>query len=201
MFEWIVGAIEKGGSFGVFLLMLAENVFPPIPSELVMPLAGYVASRGDIGVVAVVIAGTLGSLAGTTAWYVAGRVLGPVYLRRFAAKHGRWLTMTPGDIDRAAAWFDRYGTWAVLVGRLVPGVRTLISLPAGVAGMPIGKFLAYSAAGTALWTAFLAVAGYVLGQNYTRIGSFVEPVSNAVLILAVGVYVYRVSTFGRKRRP
>ncbi|MFL9499121.1 DedA family protein [Rhodopseudomonas palustris] len=198
MFDWIVGAIEGAGSLGVFLLMLAENIFPPIPSEVVMPLAGYAASRGNVGLVTVIIAGTLGSLAGTSAWYYAGHMLGPVRLRLFAETYGRWLTMTPADIDRAAAWFERSGTWAVLVGRLVPGVRTVVSLPAGIAGMPIGRFLSYSAAGTVVWTAALAISGYVMGQNYARVGGFVEPVSNAMLIVAAVIYLYRVATFGRK---
>ncbi|ABE39370.1 DedA family protein [Rhodopseudomonas palustris BisB5] len=199
MFDWIVSGIEKAGAIGVFLLMLAENIFPPIPSEVVMPLAGYVASRGDLDIYAVVFAGTLGSLIGTTVWYYAGRTLGSERLRIFAIRHGRWLTMTPEEIDRAAVWFDRYGTWAVLLGRLIPGVRTLISLPAGITGMPILRFISYSAVGTALWTAALAVAGYGMGQNYARIGRFVEPVSNWLLILAAAVYAYRVVTFGHKR--
>lgn len=163
-----------------------------------MPLAGYAASRGNVGLVTVIIAGTLGSLAGTSAWYYAGHMLGPVRLRLFAETYGRWLTMTPADIDRAAAWFERSGTWAVLVGRLVPGVRTVVSLPAGIAGMPIGRFLSYSAAGTVVWTAALAISGYVMGQNYARVGGFVEPVSNAMLIVAAVIYLYRVATFGRK---
>ena len=119
MSDWIIGFITDNGYFGIFLMMLAENVFPPIPSELIMPLAGYAASRGDANILAVILAGTLGSLAGGFFWYVIGRLVDHDWMKRMADRHGRWLTMDRADIERTDDWFDRYGHLAVMFGRLV----------------------------------------------------------------------------------
>jgi len=198
VFDWITRMVEATGHVGVFLLMLAENVFPPIPSELVMPLAGFVAARGDLSLVGVVLAGTAGSLLGTTLWYWLGRRLGAAGLKRFATRHGRWLTLTPDEIDQACGWFNRHCGAAVLFGRLAPTVRTLISVPAGFVGMPLPRFLAYSAIGSAGWTAALAGAGYLLEDGYTAVSAYVNPVSNAVFGGIALWYVYRVATFRRR---
>lgn len=197
MFDWITGLVERTGYLGVALLMLAENVFPPIPSELIMPMAGFAAARGELSAVGVVTAGVVGSLLGALLWYHVGRWVGLERLRRWAGQHGRWLTISPGEVDGAAAWFDRHGGKAVLVGRLIPAVRTLVSVPAGVAGMPLPGFLAYSALGTALWTALLTAAGYLLEDQYRKVGEYLDPVSNVVLGLVVLGYLYRVVTFRR----
>lgn len=195
MFEWITRLVSDGGYLGVAGLMLLENLFPPIPSELIMPLAGFVAARGELQIALVVLAGTLGSLAGALPWYYAGRWLGRDRLRRLAARHGRWLTVSPEEFDRASAWFDRHGGWAVLIGRLVPGVRTLISVPAGIAGMGLGRFLLLSAIGSLAWTAALALAGYVLEDHYAVVADYVDPASKAVLGAVVLLYLYRLVTF------
>ena len=198
MFDWITGLVEQTGYLGIALLMLAENVFPPIPSELIMPMAGFTAARGELNMVGVVVAGTAGSLAGALLWYYIGRWIGLERLKRWAAKHGRWLTISPEEVDEAAAWFNRHCGKAVLVGRLIPAVRTLISVPAGVAGMALMRFLAYSALGTALWTALLAAAGYLLEDQYQKVGDYLNPVSNVILGLIVLGYLYRVATFRRR---
>jgi membrane protein DedA with SNARE-associated domain len=198
MFDWITGLVEQTGYLGIALLMLAENVFPPIPSELIMPMAGFAAARGELALVGVLLAGTVGSLAGALFWYHSGRRVGLERLRRWAGRHGRWLTTSPEELDGAAAWFDRHCGTAVLVGRLIPAVRTLISVPAGVAGMPVARFLAYSALGTALWTALLAAAGYLLEDQYRRVGDYLNPVSDVILGLIVLGYLYRVATFRRR---
>lgn len=199
MFDAIVAVLTKLGAFGVFLLMLAENVFPPIPSEVVLPLAGYVAAKGQGSLWLTIAAATAGSVAGATIWYYVGRWIGTERLRRFAARHGRWLTLTPDEVDHVDRWFDRHGRWAVLFGRLVPGVRTLISVPAGVTGMKLVPFLAWTAVGSAFWTTLLAIAGYELGQNYGRVAGIIEPASNVVLGAAVLWYAWRVMTFGREK--
>jgi membrane protein DedA with SNARE-associated domain len=201
MFDWITGLVEQTGYLGIAFLMLAENVFPPIPSELIMPMAGFTAARGELNIVGVVAAGTLGALAGALLWYYLGRWLGLERLKRWAAEHGRWLTVSPDEVDRAAAWFDRHGGTAVLVGRLVPAVRTLISVPAGVAGMAWPRFLAYSALGTALWTAVLAAAGYLLEGQYQKVGDYLNPVSDVILGLIVLGYLCRVVAFRHHRAP
>lgn len=191
--------MEKLGPVGIALLMFIENVFPPIPSELIMPLAGYLATRGDMNIFVVISAGTIGSMLGILPWYFLGRRLGHDGVRKFALRHGRWLTMTASDVDAAADRFKRHGAVSVLVGRLIPTVRTLISVPAGVANMPISQFLALSFVGTFVWTAALAVAGYLLGQAYSVVADYVDPVSTGVLVVLVAVYIYRVITYKEER--
>lgn len=200
MLDWIVSLIEGTGYLGIALLMLAENVFPPIPSELVMPLAGYAAARGELSLVPAVLAGSAGSLAGALFWYEVGRRIGAERLERFAARHGRWLAMTPRDVRRADEWFDRRGGVAVLVGRLVPAVRTLISVPAGLSGMPLPRFLAFSSLGTLAWTAALATAGWLLGDRHALVAGWLDPIAKVVVALMVLGYLYRVVTF-RRREP
>lgn len=199
MFDWIVAFVTDSGYLGIALLMFAENVFPPIPSELVMPLAGFVVARGELSLAGVVAAGTLGSLAGVQLWYELGRAIGVARLKRLSASHGRWLTLAPHQIDAADGWFRRHGALAVLLGRLVPTVRTLISVPAGVARLGRVRFVLFSAVGTALWTTFLASLGYLLEGQYARVGDWVNPVANALVVGLVAFYLYRVATFDRRR--
>ena len=195
MDEFVRTVMESLGVFGIGLLMFLENVFPPIPSELIMPLAGYQSAKGEMSLLAVILSGTIGSLLGVIPWYYAGHYLGERRMKRLAARQGRWLTLSPDDVDKANGWFRRKGARAVLFGRLVPTVRTLISVPAGVAHMSMPTFLVYSAIGGAIWTAFLAIVGYLLGQNYAAIEGYVGPVSNAIIAAIVVFYIYRVITF------
>jgi membrane protein DedA with SNARE-associated domain len=181
MFEWITETIRSLGYLGVAVLTLAENAFPPIPSELVIPLAGFVAAQGDLSVVGVIAAGSAGSLVGAWGWYEVGRRVGEQRLRQWVQRSGKWLTLDVGDVDRAQRWFERRGGAAVFVGRLVPGVRTCVSLPAGFAGMALGPFLLYSAAGTVIWTAALAYAGVILRANFTLVSDYIGIVTNVVL--------------------
>ena len=198
MFSWITDFLNTSGYFGVALLMLLENVFPPIPSELVMPFAGYAAQQGDMDIFLVILSGSFGSLLGALFWYYVGRWLGLERLRRFSARHGRWLTLSPREVDKADAWFDRHGQWAVLFGRLIPAVRTLISVPAGVSGMSHRRFLIASSIGTIVWTAFLALAGYFLAGQYETVQTWLNPVSNVVIGAILAWYLYRVATFGKE---
>jgi membrane protein DedA with SNARE-associated domain len=195
MFDWITSLVEQGGYLGIALLMLLENVFPPIPSELIMPLAGFTAARGKFNLSMAVLAGTIGSVAGAALWYYLGCWLGYERLKRLAARHGRWLTLGPGEIDEAAGWFRRHCGKSVLIGRLIPAVRTLISVPAGVTGMTLGRFLAYSTLGSAIWTGFLAGCGYLLEGQYDKVSGWVNPVSNVIFGVIVVWYLYRVITF------
>lgn len=195
MFGWIEDFVAKAGYLGLAVLMFAENVFPPIPSELIMPMAGHAAARGEMTLGLVVLAGSGGSLLGALLWYGIGRWLGASRLRRLARRHGRWLTLAPEEVDRACGWFDRHGGKAVLLGRMVPAVRTLISVPAGIAGMALAGFLTFSAVGTAMWSAALAIAGYLLEGQTGKVSAWLDPVSTAVVIGLVGIYVYRVATY------
>jgi membrane protein DedA with SNARE-associated domain len=197
--EWILNAIDKGGYLAVFLLMLGENVFPPIPSEVVMPVSGISASSGSMSIVGVIIAGTAGAVAGQSLWYWLGAKLCAPRLKQWAARHGRWLTMSPRDIDHVTKWFEEHGGKAVLLGRLVPGIRTFISLPAGIAGMKWPRFLLYSTIGSGAWTAALAVAGYMLHERYENITRYIGPVSMVIFGGLVALYLYRVVTFKPRR--
>lgn len=184
--------IEGGGAFAIAALMLLENVFPPIPSELIMPLAGFNAARGGTSLLAVILAGAAGSLAGAWMWYLVGRAYGANRLRRMIARHGRWLTMTPSELERAQQWFDRHGRSAVFFGRLCPTVRTLISVPAGLARMFMPRFILFSALGSLLWCSALALAGYWLESRYEQVSAWLNPVSTVIVIALIAVYIWRV---------
>ncbi|GAB6388754.1 DedA family protein [Stutzerimonas marianensis] len=192
MFDKIVEIVSAFGYIGVFLLMLLENIFPPIPSELIMPLAGFVAARGDLDFILVILAGTAGSVAGALPWYYAGAKLGKDRMKRLAERWGHWLTLSPEDVDKASDWFDRHGKAAVFFGRLIPAVRTLISVPAGIAGMSMTLFLIYSTLGSLIWTALLALAGFLLESQYQRVAQYLDPVSTGVVVLMLAYYLYRL---------
>ncbi len=200
MFDWITRVVSETGYLGIVLLMLAENVFPPIPSELIMPLAGFVAAKGELNPVLVVAAGVLGSLLGALPWYWAGRWLGRERICALARRHGRWLTLDADDVGKAITWFERHGRVAVMLGRLVPAVRTLISAPAGIARMPLPAFLVWSALGTLAWTTLLTAAGYLLEAQYHVVGDYVDAASKIIIGLIVLAYVYRVLAGGRLGR-
>jgi membrane protein DedA with SNARE-associated domain len=195
MFDWIVGVVRQAGYVGVFMLMLLENVIPPIPSELIMPLAGFTAARGQLNLALVVVAGTAGSLLGALLWYFVGRRLGLDRLKRLARRHGRWLTLSPDDLDRAHGWFSGHGSRAVFFGRLIPTVRTLISVPAGIHRMPLPSFLGWSTLGTGVWTGLLAGAGYLLQSQYELVADYLNPISTVLVAGIIGWYLYRVVTF------
>jgi membrane protein DedA with SNARE-associated domain len=199
MFDWIVQTIEASGYWGIALLMFLENIFPPIPSELIMPVAGYSAARGELNLGLVILAGTAGSMLSALPWYYAGYVMGQARIRYLAGRFGRWLTVSPEDVDKAAIWFERYGGWAVLIGRLIPTIRTLISAPAGVTRMSMGRFLLLSTIGTTIWNVILTMGGYVLKEAYPLVEDYVNPLSTAVVVVVVGVYVFRVIFVGKRR--
>lgn len=192
MGAWIINIIESMGYAGVAWLAFIENVFPPIPSELIMPLGGYLASQGAMTLAGVVAAGTLGSVLGALLLYGLGGWFGEQRLKAFADRHGRWLTLSRRDVERTSAWFARHGTWAVFGCRLVPGMRSLISIPAGLQHMNLLKFLLATTIGSLLWTSLLVYAGYALGENFEQVGHYVGPVSDAVIVGIVVVYVWRV---------
>ncbi|MGZ3215052.1 DedA family protein [Paracoccus sp. T5] len=192
MFDWITGLLQGGGALAIAALMLLENVFPPIPSELIMPLAGFNAARGGTSLWLAVLAGGIGSTLGAWFWFALARAYGPDRLRRLVERHGRWLTLTPSELERAQGWFARHGAAAVFFGRFLPTIRTLISVPAGLARMPTGHFLAYTALGSFIWSGGLALAGYWLEGGYEAVSTWINPVSTAVVVGIVAFYVWRV---------
>lgn len=198
MFDFIVGFITEHGYLAIFVLMAAENLFPPIPSELIMPLAGFTAASGMISLFAVLLAGAAGSVAGSAPWYYAGRLYGRKRLRTLAGRHGRWLTVKPDDIDKALQAFERHGRKAVLLGRLVPAVRTLISVPAGMAEMTLLRYLAYSAIGSLIWASLLGGAGYLLQAQYDTAARYLDPVSKAIVGFLTATYLHRLATYRKE---
>jgi membrane protein DedA with SNARE-associated domain len=185
MEQWITDTVNALGYAGVALFMFLENVFPPIPSEVVMPSAGFAARRGELTVWGVWLAGSAGSLLGVIPWYFLGKWVGTDRLKAWADRYGKWLTIRRRDIERADSWFDRYDAAAVFFGRLIPGIRTLISLPAGFAEMPFARFIAYSAVGTALWAGFLTGVGWWVGENYHAVAKYIGWIATAVLVALV----------------
>ncbi|MGF1460184.1 MAG: DedA family protein [Leptolyngbyaceae cyanobacterium] len=184
MLAWISDWLESLGYLGVFALMVLEHLFPPIPSELVMPLSGFISSRSaEMNLVGVIIAGSIGSVVGTLFWYWLGRWTSQEQLLALVAEYGKWLTVKPRDIEKAIVFFQEGGgQWVVGIGRVVPGVRTYVSIPAGLGGMQILPYLIYSSIGTVIWTAALAISGYLLGDQFERVGEFIGPISKGVLV-------------------
>ena len=190
--SWILGFLERGGYFALALLTFVESVFPPIPSELILPLAGYLARRDKLVLWGVVLAAGVGAVLGALPIYYMGRRLGREGLRDWAARHGRWVAVTPEEVERAHDWFERHGGSAVLLGRFVPGVRSLISLPAGTACMPLPKFVLHTSLGSLGWSALLAGAGYVLGAGYEMVEKVLDPITWVVLGIILLLYLRRV---------
>lgn len=200
MTEWIEKLVEQFGYFGITLLMLLENLFPPLPSELIMPLAGYAAARGDLSLPGVILSGLAGTTAGALTWYAIGRWTSEERLRRWADRHGRWLTLSRKDIDRIDGWFGRHCRWAVPVGHLIPTIRTLISVPAGLFGMHLPRFLILTMIGAGIWTSLLAVLGHALGSAYGQIDRYIGPFSAVIMGGIVASYLFRVATYRRRSR-
>ncbi|MDF3918326.1 DedA family protein [Salinicola salarius] len=200
MYSLIQQAVDTLSYFGLVLLMFAENLFPPIPSELIMPLAGYLSSQGKLSLIGAIVAGTIGSVLGALPFYGVARWFGHDRMSAFVERHGHWLALSRRDLDRADRIFKRHGGWIVLFGRLVPGVRSLISLPAGVYAMPIGRFLLLTASGSAIWSAFLAVAGYQLAENFRALEAYIGPASKLVLGLLVLAWLYHIGKHYWRRR-
>lgn len=192
MGSWITSIIHGMSYTGVILLAFVENVFPPIPSELIMPLAGYLAAQGAMTLAGVIAAGTLGSVLGALLLYALAWWIGERRLKTFADRHGRWLTLTRQDVERASAWFARHGIWAVFACRMIPGLRSLISIPAGLQHMNLAGFVIATTAGSLVWTALLVYAGYALGANFGQVGSYIGPLSDIVIAGIVVVYLWRV---------
>jgi membrane protein DedA with SNARE-associated domain len=194
---WVVDVVDALGPVGVGLLVALENLFPPIPSEVVLPVAGYVASQGSMSLAWAIVGATLGAVLGAWLLYLIGAGLGRVRIRR-------WLERIPlmevEDLDRAEAWFVRHGGKAVLIGRCVPVVRSLISVPAGIERMPMGRFLVYTTIGSAVWNSALVIAGYVLGAQWEDVGHYSDYLNYAVYLVIAVVVVRFVWTRLRRRR-
>jgi len=202
MSGWLVGIIQSAGSFGVGILMFVENVVVFIPSELIMPLAGFYSAVGRVNFWAANIAGTIGAHLGSLGWYWIGWHFEQERFERFVKRHGIWLGLEPRHIEKATGWFERHGSAAILTGRLVPGIRTFISVPAGFSRMPLVKFVPLSLVGSFVFNLLLSGAGRLLGSRFHQVSKWVHPITLTVIGLLFGWWLYRVVRmhFKRSRR-
>ena len=195
MDDWILRLIEQGGYLGIALLMALENVFPPIPSEVIMGAGGMAVARGTMTFWPLLAAGTVGSTFGNYVWFLVGDRLGYERLRPFVARWGRWLTMDWRHVEQATAFFQRHGQWIVFAMRFSPFLRTMISLPAGLSHMKTWRFLAFTFAGAAVWNALLILAGQWLANAMGGFKHWFGPVLLGLIVLALAGYVWRVATW------
>ena len=192
MAEWILNLIEQGGYWGIALLMFIENIFPPIPSELIMGAGGIAVARGTMEVWPLLIAGTIGSTLGNYLWFLLGDRWGYHRLEPFVARWGRWLTMRWDDVENASSFFQRHGQWVVFAMRFSPFLRTMISLPAGLSHMKHWKFLAFTFAGAAVWNTLLIYGGKWLAAYFDKMHEVASGVIIGLTVLAIGTWLWRV---------
>ena len=184
----IGNAVETNQWFGygaILFAMFLENLIPPIPSELIMPLGGFYVYQGQLDFFPVVLSGLLGTVLGALPWYGIGRLVNEERLEQWLKKNGRWIGIHPQELSRSRKWFNKYGVSLVFWGRLVPGIRTLISVPAGIELMPITPFLIWTSAGSLIWTLFLTITGFYLGDSYRNIEKWISPFSSTFKIIII----------------
>lgn len=189
---WGQQLVETLGYLGLALIMLLENAFPPVPSEPFLLGAGFTSSQGDMSIVLAIVATTLGATLGTLVYYYIGLVLPEARIRRLLRRYGRYALLGEDDLDRALAWFRRHGRPVIFFGRCIPLVRALISVPAGMTRMPFAQFIAYTIAGTAVWSSLLIFTGMFLGENYEAALTLLdryEQLFIASVVLAVVVFM------------
>jgi membrane protein DedA with SNARE-associated domain len=198
--EWVTDVVERLGYLGVALLVLLENLFPPIPSEVILPFAGFVARDADSvpKLIGMIIAATIGGVVGAWILYGIGYWIGPDRMEHFAVRYGKWVQLTPRDIARAEAWFDRREVLAVLVGRCIPLIRSVVSIPAGFRRMNLFRFTLYTAIGAGIWNTILITAGYLLRDNWDSIEPILDVAQYAVVAAIVGTVGWFV--ISRRRR-
>lgn len=193
---WVEEAVESVGVLGLALAMMLENVFPPIPSEVVLPLAGYFVATGRLTFIEALLGATAGAVAGALALYAIGRYGGLPLIFRYR----RVLRVSETEIERADRWFDHYGTWLVFFGRMIPIIRSIVSIPAGMSEMPMIRFLALTAAGASIWNALLIGAGWTLGSRYEEVAGIVGPASRIIGVLLLIGLVYVTFKWWKRRQ-
>ena len=200
--DWVTQVVETLGYAGVALLVALENVFPPIPSEVILPLAGFVAGRGDANLFGMILAATAGSLVGAWALYGISAAIGPERLHAFLVRYGRWFGVKEVDLVRAEQWFDRRSGTAVMLGRCVPLIRSVVSIPAGFRRMDLWRFSLLTLLGSLVWNTTLIGAGAILGERWERVGDAVGLLQGLVIVLGVLGVLYLVwRRFVRPRLP
>ena len=198
MEDWIIQLVDWAGYWGVALLMLVETVFPPVPSEVIMTVAGVSAARGNMTLEGTILAGTAGAMLGNWFWYWLAIRFGKARLHVIIDRFSRWLTLDWDEIERGERLFEKHGSVIVLVARMIPTLRSLISIPAGLFRMSLRRFLVFSTIGTLGWSAALAGAGYFLGSQFQDVEKWLGPLSTGVIALIVLTYLWRVFTWKPK---
>jgi membrane protein DedA with SNARE-associated domain len=198
MENWIIDLVNAAGYWGVAFLMLLETVFPPVPSEVIMTVAGVSAARGNMTLTGTIAAGTAGAMLGNWMWYWLAIKFGEKRMHVFIDKYSRWLTLDWEEVERGERLFQKHGSIIVLVARMVPTLRSLISVPAGLFGMSLRRFLVFSTIGTAGWSAALAGAGYFLGSQFGDVEKWLGPLSTLVIAAIVLTYLWRLVTWKPK---
>ncbi|WP_082235272.1 DedA family protein [Halobacillus massiliensis] len=200
MEEWLMRIINEYGYLGIFLLISLENIFPPVPSEVILTFGGFVTTTSHLSVFGVVLASTGGSVAGAVILYGIGLLLNTERLERIIEKWGHILRLTKQDVRKADKWFDRYGPWTVFFCRFVPLIRSLISIPAGMSKMNIGVFLVFTTFGTLIWNVVLVVLGASVGESWSEIVRYMEVYSKFIYAILAVLIVSLVVLYIRKRR-
>ncbi|MBB6122364.1 DedA family protein [Sphingobium subterraneum] len=195
MTDWVLHLIDAGGYWGIFALMVLENIFPPIPSELIMGVGGIRVGQGRMELIPLLISGTIGTTIGNYAWFMVGWKLGVHRLRPLVDRYGRWATIEWSDVEAINRLFERYGQMIVFVLRFMPTFRTMVSLPAGLFRMGHIRFLLWTAAGALIWNIVLAGAGYYLGANFKKIDDYVGPAATVTVVVIAIAYVWRLMTW------
>ena len=188
--QWIISIMEQLGYLGIALLMFLDNIFPPIPSEIIMPSAGYSASQGELLLVGVIIAGCIGSLIAAAILYWIGYKFNHDSIFRFVDRYGKYLFIKSPDVKKSLDWFEQYGHRIVFFGRMIPAVRSLISIPAGMSHMPFWKFMFFSSLGTIIWTTFLACVGFYFGENQALMQNIFSQVSHFIIIVVIAMIIW-----------
>ena len=191
--EYISLAVEKNSTIAylaICLAMFLENIIPPIPSEIIMPLGGFFVYQQKLNFYILIFWGLIGTILGTLPWYYLGRLVNEKRLSNFLDQKGKYLGISSNDLNKSKRWFDKYGVSLVFWGRLVPGIRTLISVPAGVELMPLKKFLIWTTLGSLIWVAFLTYAGYLFGENYSIIETYLNQVKYFVKPILILIFLY-----------
>lgn len=199
--SWVEQTMETLGYPGIALVMLIENLFPPIPSEVVMPLAGFLAADGTFSLFGAIVAGTVGSVLGAVILYYVGSMAGEPVVRPFIRRYGRWLMTSEEELDKALQAFRRHGETMVFTGRLMPLIRSLISIPAGMNRMPMPQFLLFTTLGSGLWTSLLTGGGYVLGQNWEQVLGIVSQYQRVFFVVVAAALLFFVARRLISRKP
>ncbi|WP_188735972.1 DedA family protein [Oceanobacillus neutriphilus] len=200
MGQWVTSIMEQFGYLGIFLMMTLENLFPPIPSEIILPFGGFMTTSSTLTYIGVLSAATFGALIGAMLLYCIGMLLDVGRLEKIVDRYGHILRLKRSDIHKADEWFDKYGYWTVFFCRMVPLLRSLISIPAGMGRMNFGIFILLTALGSIIWNSILIGIGAVLGENWHHVAAFMDVYSNIVYAFIIAGLILCIIWYIRRRR-